>query len=85
MHSLKHNLDRCSLETMYISFIRPILKYGSDVWINCSDGLRDSLDDVQLQAARIVTGAIRDMSLESLYNEVGWAGHLWSRAGSHHS
>ena len=83
MCSLKYKLYWRSLETMYISFIRPILEYGSDVWINCSDGLCDSLEDFQVQAARIVTGSIRGTSHERLYNEVGW--QLWSRTDSRDS
>ena len=72
MYSLKHRLDRRSLEMIYISFIRPVLEYGSVVWVGCSDGLRDSLEHVQLQAARIVTGAIRGTSHAKLNAEVGW-------------
>ena len=30
---MKHNLDRNSLEKLYLGFIRPILEYGSLVWI----------------------------------------------------
>ena len=33
---MKHNLDRNSLEKLYFGFIRPILKYGSVVWDNCT-------------------------------------------------
>ena len=35
MRRLKFVLDSKSLETIYISFIRPILEYGNEIWDNC--------------------------------------------------
>jgi hypothetical protein len=34
--TLKFNLDRSSLETMYLSFIHPLLEYGDVVFDNCT-------------------------------------------------
>ena len=56
MRLLKTRLDRLSLQIMYFSFIRPILEYGDIIWDNLSQGLKDQLDKVQNEAARIVTG-----------------------------
>ena len=36
MRKLKFKLDRKSLETIYLTFIRPILEYGAVLWDNCS-------------------------------------------------
>ena len=36
MRKLKYNLDRKSLETIYIVFIRPILEYADVLWDNCT-------------------------------------------------
>ena len=36
MRKLKFDLDQKSLETIYISFIRPILEYVDIIWDNCS-------------------------------------------------
>ena len=36
MRKLKFELDRKALETIYLSFIRPILEYADLVWDNCS-------------------------------------------------
>ena len=36
MRSLKFILDRVSLETVYITFIRPILEYGDILFDNCT-------------------------------------------------
>jgi hypothetical protein len=44
------------LEKIYLTFIRPVLEYASEVWDNCGQINSDSLEKVQLEAARIVTG-----------------------------
>ena len=36
MGKLKFQLDRKSLETIYISLIRPLLEYSNGVWDNCT-------------------------------------------------
>lgn len=72
MSSLKHSLDRKSLETMYISFVRPTLEYANQVWINCTNEQSNTLDSIQLDSARIVTGAIRGTGHDSMLNDLGW-------------
>jgi hypothetical protein len=71
LRSLKFKLDRLSLEKIYKSLIRPILEYGDIVWQ--TQGLvLDPLEKVQLNAARIVTGATARCSSEGLYKETMW-------------
>ena len=65
-------LDRLSLSAIYFSFIRPILEYGDVVWDNFSQGLKDQLDKVQNEAARIVTGCTKLVAIRDLYQESGW-------------
>ena len=72
MRRLKFILDRKSLETIYFSFIRPILEYGDSIWDSCTQYEKQKLDKIQNEAARIVTGATILVSLQSLYQEVGW-------------
>ena len=36
MRKLKFKLNRKSLETIYLTFIRPNLEYGDVLWDNCS-------------------------------------------------
>ena len=72
MRKLKFLLDRKSLEIIYISFIRPLLEYGDTIWDNCTLYEKRELDKIQNEAARIVTGATALVSLQALYNEVGW-------------
>lgn len=72
MRKLKFSLDRLSLETIYISFIRPILEYADVVWSNCSKFELDQLDSIQNECARIASGATKLISIESLHKEISW-------------
>jgi hypothetical protein len=71
MRSLKYKLDRLSLERIYIGFIRPLLEYGDIVWDLPGESLKP-LETIQLNAARIVTGATAKSRSEGLYRETGW-------------
>ena len=55
-----------------MSFIRPILEYGDIIWDNCSERVAALLEDVQVTAARIITGIRISSSRTILYNELGW-------------
>ena len=72
MRHLKTRLDSLSLQIIYFSFIMPILEYGDVVWDNFSQGLKDQLDKVQNEAARIVTGCTKLVAIRDLYQESGW-------------
>ena len=72
MRKLKYQLDRLSLEILYTSFIRPILEYGDILFDNCTQYEKDELDKVQSEAARIVTGGTKLVSINNLYKEIGW-------------
>ena len=72
MRKLKFTLDRKSLEIIYTSFIRPILEYADVVWDNCIQYEINVLEKIQIEAARIVTGTTKIVSLDKLYQETGW-------------
>jgi hypothetical protein len=74
MKALKFKLDRRSLETMYIAFVRPILEYGDILWDTPGDNdhLLDELDTIQNNAARIVSGATARCTTASLTIELRW-------------
>ena len=55
MRRLKFQLDRKSLQTIYISFIRFLLEYADVVWDNCTQQEANELEKIQNEAARIVT------------------------------
>ena len=71
MRHLKPRLDRLSLQIIYFSFTRPILEYGNVVWDNFSQDLKDQLDKIQNEAARIVTGCTNLLSVIYTKN-LGW-------------
>ena len=56
LRKLKFILKREILEKIYLTFIRSLLEYSCEVWDNCSQTDNDRLENVQLEAARIVTG-----------------------------
>ncbi len=72
LKKLKYDLDRKSLETIYFSFIRPKVEYGCHIWDNCSRRDSEALESLQLDMARIVTGARKGTSHELLYKETNW-------------
>ena len=72
MKRLKYTLNRKSLNQIYLSYIAPILEYSSIVWNGCSESCSCSLQKLQNEAARIVTGLTRSVSLENLFRECGW-------------
>ena len=67
MRKLKYQLDRLSLEILYTSFIRPILEYGDILFDNCTQYEKDELGKVQSEAAWIVTGGTKLVSINNLY------------------
>ena len=52
----KFSLSRKTLNQIYVSFIRPKFEYASEVWDNCGIGNANKLEQLQLEAARIITG-----------------------------
>ncbi len=72
LRSLMHKLDKLTLQTMYMTYIRPTLEYASIVWCNCSEKERKEIEDVQLSAARVVTSAVKGTSHEIIYNKCKW-------------
>ena len=72
MRKLKFKLDRHSLQTICFSFIRPVTEYSDVVWDNYTLYEANELEKIQIEADRIVTGATKLVSIDSLYIETGW-------------
>ena len=72
MRKFKFILDRRTLEQIYLTFIRPLLEYRDVVWDCKTVYLTNKLESVQAEAARVVTGGTRLVSLSKLYAETGW-------------
>ena len=72
LRKLKYQLHRDTLNKLYTVFIRPIFEYATEVWDNCGIGYVNKLEQLQLEAARIVTGLPIFAKKELIYHEVGW-------------
>ena len=72
MQKLKYSLSRNEFNQRYMSYMLPIVEYASVVWDGCSEQDSVTLQTVQNEAVRPVTGLTRSVSLENLYKECGW-------------
>ena len=50
---LKYRLSRTN--KLYLVYIRPLFEYACELWDNCGIGNSQKLDQLQLEAARIVS------------------------------
>ena len=60
------------METIYLTYIRPLLEYADVILDNNITYLVDKIEKVQMEAARIVTGGTRLVSLNNICLETGW-------------
>ena len=56
MRKLRTFLDRYSLEQHYTSFIKPLMECADIIWDNKKLNFKNTLENIQLDAAVIVTG-----------------------------
>ena len=70
--TLRHNLPRKSLVTIYKAFLRPLTDYGD---INYDQPQNKSfcekIESVQYKATLAITGAIQGTSCDKIYQELG--------------
>ena len=64
LRSLKFTLNRACLEQLYLSFIHPLMEYSDVIWNNCTIEQSNEIESIQIEAARIVTGASKLCSVE---------------------
>ena len=69
MLPLKHRVDRKTLETIYTSFVRPVIEYAIAVWGGTYDTTRTKLEQINVSAMRIISGATSNSSTTKLYQE----------------
>ena len=72
IRKLIYTVHRVALNQIYLYYVLPLFEYSSIVWDNCTVQHSSTLDKLQNEAARIVTGLTRSVSLENLYRECGW-------------
>ena len=79
MRKLKYSYSRNALNQMYMSYMLPVIEYVSVVWEGCSEQDSQTLQKIQSEAARLVTGLTRSVSLVHLYKKVD--GQLYHKEG----
>ena len=72
LRSYKYRLNRKSLETMYKSYILPLFDYADVIWDSCTETQANSLEELQIDALRTISGSVRGTSHALLYNETGF-------------
>jgi hypothetical protein len=56
LSKLKFILNRNNLNKIYLTYILPLLEYAYKLWDGCYSRDADKLEQLQLEAARIITG-----------------------------
>ena len=71
---LKYKLSRYTLEVLSKSAVRSSLEFADIVWDGCSESDVDSslLESLQIESARVVTGAMKGTSRDSLLRDISW-------------
>ena len=69
---LKYQLSRYSLDVLYKSLVRSSLEYADVVWDGCSDSDKNSLEDLQIECARLVAGAMKGTNRVCLLRDASW-------------
>ena len=72
LRKLKFQLPKHTLDKLYCTYIHPLLEYASEVRNGCNLSDTNRLEQVQLNAARIVTVLPVFSSVRSQYLETGW-------------
>ena len=67
-----YSLQRKALENVFTCRIWPIIEYGNFIYDNCPKYLSNRLEQSQMEAARICTGAIGQTSADTIVTEVGF-------------
>ena len=71
LRSLKYRLSRECLRTIYISHIRSVLEYCDVVWDGCTAAQALTLERLQRDIMRIITGLPTYCRLDYLYSDCG--------------
>ena len=67
---LKYSLNRYTLEGLFTSLVRLSLEHAGVVWDGWSESDSNLLESLQIEGARVVTGALKGTSRVSLLNEL---------------
>jgi hypothetical protein len=70
MRSLMWRLDRKSLETIYVAFIRPKMEYCDNLFAGAPQVQLNKLKKIEYEAFRIISGAIAKTSSATIFDEL---------------
>ena len=71
MIPLKMKVDRKSLETMYKCFVQPSMEYANVIWGGSYDVDILKLENIHLDAMRLIVGATSRSNIVNVMNEIG--------------
>ena len=63
---VKYNLSRYTLEVLFKSLVRSSLEYANVVSNGCSESDNNLLESLQIEGARVVTGALKGTNRVSI-------------------
>ena len=70
MRKQKYDFSRRALNQIYMSYVGPLLEYSSIIWDGCTVEQSSSLEKLQNEAARIVTGLTRSIPLSDFTKQM---------------
>ena len=69
---LKYKLNRYTMEVLFKSLVRSFLEYADGVWDGCSESDSNLFESLQIQGARVETGALKGTNRVSLLKKLSW-------------
>ena len=69
---LKYKLGLYTLEILYKYVVHSSLEYADIVWDGCSESDSSLLESLQIESARVVMGAMKGTSRDSLFRDISW-------------
>ena len=70
--AIEIQLRHHTLEVLFKSLVCSSLEYADVVWDGCSESDSNFLESLQIEGARVVTGALKGTNRISLLNELSW-------------
>ncbi len=72
LRKFKYKLPRVVLNQCYLSYVRPLMEYGGALFANEDDKDLKLLDNIQMEALHIISGAKKKTSHDLLKKDVNW-------------
>ena len=69
MLPLKYKISRKTLEIMYKTLVQPVMEYAIVVWGGTFDTTLSKLEEINVSALRLISGATSNSNISNLYKE----------------